>query len=79
MNIVPTHFVFNYGIRFPDGQYYLGPRWTEAKILKDQKRIDDPMHRGDKSKAYTYMKARAYAVVANNPKAFEGCTIVRLP
>ena len=79
MNIVPTHFVFNYGIRFPDGQFYLGPRWSDAKVLKDQKRIEDPSHRGPRSKAYGYMKARAYGIIANSPKLFEGCTIVQLP
>lgn len=78
MNIVPTHFVFDYAIRFPDGQYYLGPKWSNAKVFKEQKRIDDPTHRGPRKHAYTYMKARAYALIASSPELFEGCTIVRL-
>ncbi len=78
MQTVPQELIFNYAILFPSGLYYLGPKWSNAKTLRDQKRIDDPAHIGPKNRAYTYTEMRAHAVMAANPLVFARCTVVRL-
>ena len=74
MQTVPTNFVFNYAIRFPNGQYYLGPTIVDKK----GKRVNDPNSLGPKHSAYTYTKARAHNVIAENPNVFAGCTVERV-
>jgi hypothetical protein len=83
MHTVPN-LVFEYAIVFPDGLYYMGPRYrvTDAKgvalPVKKQTRMDDPLHRGPKVQAYTYTEARAYFLLDNNPAVFKGCKVERV-
>lgn len=83
MNIVPP-LVFEYAIRFPDGLYFMGPRYQatdadgRAIPAKKQKKIYDPLNRGPKHAAYTYTEERACVVILQNRAAFEGCVVEKV-
>ena len=64
-----THFLFEYAILFPDGQYYTGPSNTASGIKQDQ------THRGPIHKAYTYAERRAYQLLADYQDVFAGCEV----
>lgn len=84
MHTIPVELTFNYAIRFPDGLYYMGPRYKATDDAgkpiptKKQPRIDDPLHRGPKNSAYTYTENRAYVVIVQNKQVFEGCVVERI-
>ena len=83
MNTVP-HLAFHFAIRFPDGLYYMGPRYKVTDALgralpvKKQPRIDDPLHRGPKHQAYTYTYERACVVILQNKQVFAGCVVEKV-
>lgn len=73
MHTIPP-LAFHYAIRFPDGQYYLGPTIVDKK----GKRLNNPCHVGPKHHAYTYTEARAHNVIRDNPIVFSGCVVERV-
>lgn len=77
MNIVPG-FIFEYAIRFPCGQYYLGPKFVHDKGLSKPTRVDSPTHIGPKKDAYTYTQHRAHQLVDSDRATFAGCVVERL-
>jgi hypothetical protein len=83
MNIVPP-LVFKYAIRFPDGLYFMGPRYQatdsagRAVPVKKQRKIYDPLNRGPAKDAYTYTEGRATVVIIQNREAFAGCVVEKV-
>jgi hypothetical protein len=83
MNIVPP-LVFEYAIKFPDGLYFMGPRYQatdadgRAVPVKKQRKIYDPLNRGPVQDAYTYTEERACVVIIQNREAFAGCVVEKV-
>lgn len=83
MNIVPP-LVFEYAIKFPDGLYFMGPRYQatdangRAVPVKKQRKIYDPLNRGPVEDAYTYTEERATVVIIQNRAVFAGCVVEKV-
>lgn len=74
VQIIPGAMIFEYAIRFPSGQYYLGPSYVGKKRV----RHDDRANQGTARDAYTYTEPRAYALILSNPMVFAGCKVERV-
>ena len=71
--------VFQWAIRFPDGQYYTGPIHVRNKDgERTTQRVDKAERRGPIHQAYTYARNRAEVVIIQNPSVFEGCVAERI-
>ena len=71
--------VFQWAIKFPDGQYFLGCEYIrDGDGERTSKKVYRRANRGPITQAQTYAMCRAEVLIIQHPEAFAGCVAERI-